>query len=466
METKIYKTKEEVFSKGKEILDKSLKAVLSQSDADEIEKLSMKYGGRRKGLLGQVVEEYFFGIKPGSESAPDFPDAGVELKTTPLKKHVVHGFSSKERLVFSMINYDDVVKETWETSAFLKKNRNLLLLFYLWLEGQDLLDYEFKFMHMLDLLSDISSEDIYQIRKDWEYIAAKVKRGEAHLLSEGDTYYLGACTKAANAMVVRDQPLARIPAKPRAFSFKQQYINYLIKTRLLGEKADTESIFKKRRRIETVEEAVEKIFAPFLGKTDSEISSMLGKKLNRGAKGYKRLIVNNILGTETGKVEELEKANVTLRAVTLESSGVLRESISFPAFDYKELANEVWQDDEAEVMADFHLQLETRKFLFVVFRKLSDGSGIVLERTLFWNFPAKDLPEAERVWWKAVSCVQEGAYGKLPKISDSPVAHVRPHAKDASDTIETPQGGQEIKRCFWLNAKYIQDAITAKESKG
>ncbi|MDP2642684.1 MAG: Sau3AI family type II restriction endonuclease [Candidatus Peregrinibacteria bacterium] len=457
--TKIYQTKEQVLEKAKTILLKSLRGVISKEVAETIENQIGGYGVSRKGFFGELMEKYFFDINPGNVSAPDFTIAGVELKTTPLKKHAKNKFASKERLVFSMINYDSIVGETWELSSFLKKNKTLLLMFYLWIERQSILDYEFKFVHLLNLLEDISSEDVFQIQKDWEYIVAKIKRGEAHLLSEGDTYYLGACTKAANSRVVRDQPLNRTPAKPRAFSFKQQYINYLIQTKLLGEKTNTDSIFKKQRRLETIEDVVREKFSYFIGKTDKEILAKLESNLGKKSKSYKRLIVNRILGVNSSNIEELEKANITLKVITLESTGMLKESMSFPAFDYKDLVTQPWYDDEEEVMSDFHLQLETKKFLFVVFQKQKDSDEIVLRKTMFWNFPMKDIGEAENVWQKTIDCINEGRYDEFPKIKYSAVAHVRPHGKNSKDTIETPQKTQEMKRCFWLNAKYIQRAI-------
>lgn len=453
-----YRTKQQVKEKADTILHKSLREAIPEH-AKLIESKIGEYGLRRKGLLGDLVEKYFFEINPGNISEPDFTVAGVELKTTPLKKSDKKKFSSKERLVFSMINYDTVVSETWEKSSFLKKNKVLLLMFYLWIESQSILDYEFQFAHMLDLLEDISSEDIYQIKKDWEYIVAKIKRGEAHLLSEGDTYYLGACTKAANSSVVRDQPMNRTPAKPRAFSFKQQYINYLIQTKLLGVKSDTDSIFKKQRRLETIEDVVDDRFSPFIGKTDKEILNKLGSDLGKKSKSYKRLVVNRIFGINSNKIEELEKSNVTLRVITLEHTGKLKESVSFPTFDYKDLVTQTWQDDEDETMADFHLQLETKRFLFVIFQKQKGSKDIILRKTIFWNFPMKDISEAEKVWQNAVDCINENRYDELPKIKDSYVAHVRPHGKDSSDTVETPQGTQEMKRCFWLNAKYLQKQL-------
>ena len=454
-----YQTKKQVLEKAKTMLSKSLREIISSEVLATIEGQIEEYNLKRKGFLGDLMEKYFFEINPGNISEPDFTVAGIELKTTPLKKHAVKTFVSKERLVFSMINYDSIVSETWKMSSFLKKNKSLLLLFYLWIENQSILDYKFKFVHLLNLLEDISSEDIFQIQKDWEYIVAKIKRGEAHLLSEGDTYYLGACTKAANSRVVRDQPMNRTPAKPRAFSFKQQYINYLIQTKLLKKKTNTDSIFKKQRRLETIENVTKEKLTPFIGKTDKQIIKTLKTRINKKSKNYKRLLVNKILGINSDSIEELDKANITLKAITLEHTGTLKESISFPAFDYKDLVTQIWDDDDNETMADFHLQLETKKFLFVVFQKQKGGENIVLKKTTFWNFPMRDINEAERIWQKTIDCINEGRYEDLPKISESTVAHVRPHGKNSQDTIITPQGTMEMKKCFWLNAKYIQKIL-------
>ena len=39
-----------------------------------------------KGSLGGIIEEALFGMEASGESAPDFIDAGIELKVTPYKK--------------------------------------------------------------------------------------------------------------------------------------------------------------------------------------------------------------------------------------------------------------------------------------------------------------------------------------------------------------------------------------------
>lgn len=477
---KTYKTKGEVLEQAVSILERSLRDIIPQDKLNEIESTVNSYSNRRKGLLGELVEQFVFGLNVNNRAEADFNIAGIELKTNPLKRHDKKKYVSKERLVFSMINYDEVVHETWETSSFLKKNKLLLLMFYLWLQDQSILDHEFKFIRLFDLLHDVSDFDAVQIRDDWQFIVNKIKRGEAHLLSEADTYYLGACTKAKSSKVVRDQPRSRVPAKPRAFSFKQQYLNYLIQRDLLGNNVTADSIFKKERHVLTVEKMVAAKFRPYLGKTDSEIAHMIGWGIKTKPKNYKRLLTNRILGVRSNRIEELEKANITLKAVVLEPNSKLKESISFPAFDFSEVAYGVWYDEEKEEMSTLLEQLETRKFLFVVFRKQSGKDTIILEKVFFWNFPMTDLPKAQDVWEKTSELIREGKIVKnikkgrsgkeiretfFPGSTYNGVVHVRPHGQNKKDvsTLPVPDiktGANEYtKQCFWLNAEYIQRVI-------
>lgn len=473
-----YETKEDILKRAGFTVDKSIRDFIPAEELPEIEAKVAEL--KNKGYLGNLVEWFVFGKKADSLSQADFQIADIELKTTPIKHSAKHTFVSKERLVFSMIDYQAIKNETWETSSFLKKNKVILLMFYLWMQGQTVLDYKFKFVHLLDLLGDLSNEDILQIQKDWEFIVAKIRRNEAHLLSEGDTYYLGACTKAANSSKVREQAPGHVPAKPRAFSLKQQYINYLIQTKLLNRTVDGSSIFNKSKKAKTIEEVVDEKFSKFIGLTDKEILTKLGVKISNNAKGYKRAIANKILGVESNHIVELEKANITLKAVTLEANGRLKESVSFPAFKHRDLVNEVWYDEKDEVMADLHIQLETRKFLFVVFQKQDNSKEIILKKTMFWNFPMQDIDKARDVWEKTIGLINEGkivkeviidAKGKerrktyFPGISYNGVVHVRPHGQNRDDMADLPVPDQltgmkkYTKQCFWLNAGYIEHAI-------
>ena len=74
----------------------------------------------------------------------------------------------------------------------------------------------------------------------------KVRAGQAHLLTEGDTLYLAACTKGATAASVRQQPFSDIPAKQRAYSLKSSYMTRILNQYIFGNKED-ERIIKDWR---------------------------------------------------------------------------------------------------------------------------------------------------------------------------------------------------------------------------
>ena len=433
-------------------IGKKLRDLVEPEDLVELEKELDGYANRRKGHFGDLVEEYVFNKTMDNLSQADFPLAGVELKTTPLKEHPSKKYVAKERLVFSMIDYMTIVNEEWESSSFLKKNKLLLLMFYLYHSELSKLDYEFKIVRLLDLLHGIDEADLIQIKTDWNDIVSKIKRGEAHLLSEGDTAYLGAATKAANSKVRREQPYSDELAKPRAFSLKQSYLNQIIQDSLSRGKGEHESLFKPSDRPQTIDELIASRCKKYYGKTESAIANELGITFQKKSKNFRRLIVNKMLKIESKKVKEFEKANITLKVIALEKSGRLTESISFPTFKYEEIINTSWEE------SDFYIQLITKKFLFMVFRKI-DGGESIFEKFQFWNFPMKDIDKAQWVWEETVKRIREHKADALPRISESSVAHVRPHARNKEDVYATGYGTFEVKKCFWLNAKYIEAQI-------
>lgn len=64
----------------------------------------------RKGGLGNLLEEVYFGYKANSNQEADFPEAGVELKATPYEVTQKGELRAGERLVLTMINYDGPIE--------------------------------------------------------------------------------------------------------------------------------------------------------------------------------------------------------------------------------------------------------------------------------------------------------------------------------------------------------------------
>jgi DNA mismatch repair protein MutH len=319
--------------------------------------LEHNYSG--KGNFGQILEKFYFGYDPNSKSEADFKEIGMELKTSPLKQLNNNEYRSKERLVLNIINYIDVVNQNFEESDFWKKNANILLVFYLHQAGYDLLDYLIKLVDEWNF----PNTDLEIIKKDWELIKQKIAEGKAHELSEGDTFYLGACTKGSNALSVRRQPFNDVPAKQRAYSLKQGYVNHIIAsiakeaTGIYGKLISSVSVAKKL----TIEEIVISKFKPYYGKTVDQIIEIVGVELNKNAKSFYANLTKAILGIELDKeVEEFEKADIIVKTVRLKENNLPKEDISFPNFKYIEIVNEEWDD------SNFKEILE-HKFLFVFF---------------------------------------------------------------------------------------------------
>lgn len=435
-------------------------------DICDNEILNHNYTG--KGNFGQLLEKFYFGYDPNSKSEADFIEIGMELKTSPLKQLRNNDYRSKERLVLNIINYITVVNQNFEESDFWKKNTNLLLIFYIHQSGMDILD------NLIKLVDEwnFPNTDLEIIKKDWEFIKQKIIDGKAHELSEGDTFYLGACTKGANANSIRKQPFNNIPAKQRAYSLKQGYVNHIIAsianepTEIYGKLISSVDIAKKQ----TIEDVVISKFKPYIGLTVEQIIALTSQEINTTAKNFYANLTKVILGIELDKqIEEFEKAEIIVKTIRLKENNLPKEDVSFSNFKYEELVKEEWEESKFK-------QILEHKFLFVFFQFLNDQ--LSLKRVMFWNMPYTDILEAKKVWKNTKDIVLRGKivkevigttrYTNFPNKKFNSVSHVRPKATNAADTYPLPtkdkltKAKKYTKHCFWLNNSYIRDEIYLK----
>ena len=84
----------------------------------------------RKGGLGNLLEEVYFGYKANSKQEADFPEAGVELKVTPYEITKKGELRAGERLVITMINYDGPIEMDFVKSHAWEKMKLVLLIYY------------------------------------------------------------------------------------------------------------------------------------------------------------------------------------------------------------------------------------------------------------------------------------------------------------------------------------------------
>ncbi|MDD2621044.1 MAG: Sau3AI family type II restriction endonuclease [Syntrophomonadaceae bacterium] len=459
MQERKYKTKEEVLARGKEAIGVSFKYI------DKTNRLTTG-----KGAIGSVMEESWFGYCVNSQSAPDFIEAGVELKVTPYLR-TRKGIRAKERLVCNSIDYmTEYQKSFWESSFWYKCN-TILIMSYEHINNVPKGDFKVDEV----VLFNFPEKDLIIIERDWKIIIDKIKEGRAHEISEGDTLYLGASTKGATAKSVRKQPFSNIEAKKRAYALKQSYMTYILNTHIFGGQ-QSEKIIKNPAELKTkgFEEYLKATINPYLGKTQAELKKIFG--IESKAKNINELILAKMLGVEgkISKTEEFQKANIVTKTISIQRNGSIKENMSFSAFKFKEIAKEKWDNSTLKNY------LEQTRFLFIIFKADNQG-GLVFYDLIFWNMPEVDLNEVGRVWMRTLQKIQDGIifskvnnviHNDLPKKTESTIAHVRPHSARAAykfgneiignlkDANELPDGRWMTTQCFWLNNDYILKQIT------
>jgi len=420
-----------------------------------------------KGGFGQLLEKYYFLYEPNSDSEPDFKEVGLELKSSPMKQLKELQYVSKERLVLNIINYNEVVSQNFNNSSFWKKNNNLLLVFYLYEIDKEKIDYR---IEIVDEWS-FPEIDLEIIKKDWNVISQKIKDGKAHELSEGDTLYLGACTKGSKGGNLREQPSSNVKAKQRAYSLKQGYVNHIIATLVDDKKENYGRLISSLAIAKTtsLEDIVVSKFQKYYGKTIIQIQKELNVNLNSKAKNFNANITKSILGIELkNEIEEFKKADIIVKTIRLKENNLPKEDISFPAFKFEEIIKETWESSTFKTILE-------QKFLFIFFKY--EGKELKLQKVKFWNMPFSDIKEVRKMWLKTKCVIRNGNIveetkydknGKEKRLTNFPnkkfshISHVRPHALNSNDVYPLPKpdnltkANEYTKHCFWLNNTYVQ----------
>lgn len=381
---------------GKRLIGKTFQDICDEDDmrkvavVRETENYEVKHENKkRKGGLGELVEERYFHYQSNNDARPDFDKAGVELKVTPYKINKNGSISAKERLILTMIDYCSVVNESFEESHMWAKARLILLVYYLYRqEIKNRLDYKIDYVQLFSP----PEEDMKIIEHDFNVIKDKICAGKAHELSEGDTLYLGAATKAATSEDRREQPFSDELAKPRAFAFKNSYMTYVLNNYIVPGKKTYESIVEGNIE-ESFEDYVVKKIDEHCGSSELELCYKYEVNIDKKPKDLGAILAYRMLGIKSNKAEEFVKANVVVKTIRVENNNKIKEHMSFPIFRFKELVEEDWEN------STFGNYLRETRFLFVVY-KFDENGELRLRGAQFWNMPYEDLEGNVRKVWK------------------------------------------------------------------
>ena len=464
---------------SKKLEGKTFADVILEKVGGSHEEIMLAYGNKaRKGGLGNLLEEIYYGYKANSKQDADFEEAGVELKVTCYEIKQNGDLRAGERLVLTMISYDSPVERDFYKSHAWKKMSKIMLIYY-W--RNKLLNQNLLYKIGYTKLFTPPEEDLVIIRNDYLFIINKIEAGKAHELSEADTMYLGACTKGSTAekSTVPQYYGNHTPAMKRAFCFKNSYMTYVLNHYVIGIETE-EKIIKDANEIG--EKPFGEILMERLNAYRGIKDCVLAEKysINVTNKGYRALLAYAMLGVKGNRAEEFIKANIEVKTVRLNKYGRNPEHFRLHDFDFKELAAQEWED------SDLYEQLEGTQFLLVVYQETDDG--IVYAGSQLWHMNQKQIEIVHQGWEAVKKKLNEGVtltvetkadgsvivHNDLPKITDNPIFHIRPHQQQAyyrlkdgqeygkgtiSNGNQLPDGQYMPTHAYWLHSKFISDIL-------
>ena len=429
--------------------------------------LNESYNGKNKGGLGGFVEENIFNYSANSDDNPDFIDAGIELKVTPVKRNQDGSISSKERLVLNMINYKQEATKDFKTSSFYHKNKRLLIWIYLYALGVHPSNFEITDYYLLEFENSLQYK---VIERDWTIIHDKIVNGLAHEISESDTEFLAACTKGANSEILVEQYNTSVKAKPRAYSFKSFFMTYIYRNMIHNLSPYSPLVSEDEWMKNPLEEIYKEKLNIYHGLTQAQLCRKLG--VHSKSKQLNFLIAQKMLGISGKKkaTPEMEIAGIIFRTITVDKNGRPTEAMPFKSFEFEELINTPWE--ESSIREDF---VDLKLMLFV-FKEIN---GVIsFDKIVFWNAPNKVVDGTiKEMHEECAELVRKGEafyFDSKGKIKDkfpkenrntNHVCHVRPHARVGLDHYELPVADKitgitsYTKQSFWFNKDFIEKMI-------
>ncbi len=417
-----------------------------------------------KGAIGGAFETQVFGKQLDNLSQPDLQfyidvynnelldhyqtDIDVELKVTAAKKLKNGEYRAKERLVLSMINYMDEFPEDFTNSHVYSKIRLMLIMYYLYEPNIAIENYKL----LTTFFYNMSNHDISILERDYNIIIQKIKDGKAHELSGSDTFYLEACTKAANSSVTRQQPFSDIPAKPRAFALKNSFMNVLLNDNL----SDTVEI-EHNENNDLIH--IENILNSMIGKRYDELKVLYAPNIKK-SKNEKSIVFQNALGVKTNSLNDLslfKKANISFKTFNITDTCHPADGVNFFMVDWNDFDTDTWEDSKL-------FDVLNTKYFYCYFHKNKSDRTLIFAGYKFHGFNDDDVEMAKRDWEKTRNLYLSGIsvddnLGQLTS-QENELFYVRTKGQNKQKSIKTYNNGQEIRgTAWWINSTWLKNNV-------
>ena len=179
-----------------------------------------------KGRTGNIIEN-LLGLKNNNSKKADLEEIKTEIKVLPLQ---LHNLKVKEPTQIKMINYMNLLYETWETTELREKIETIFWVVYgVPRDSTTKKNLSQEKYILLDWFIDVPNVETQKVfKKDFEEIKNYVINGKAEKLSCSMGKYIEPKTKGKNNKDKVDAPNGKggvLKARRRAYYFKKNYTN-------------------------------------------------------------------------------------------------------------------------------------------------------------------------------------------------------------------------------------------------
>lgn len=432
-----------IYELNKLFSEKSLNSIIKSYNKKLPQNNWIILNEKDKGIVGKIIEKCIFKIDNNNSKEADL-NGEWEIKVIGLKENKNGIMVAKERLVFSIINYGEMINEkNLIDSHFFKKCKKMILCFYEYKANEKIKNFRIKMITLFDL-EKFNFFD--EMKKDYQIIYKKVINGNAEKISGADTNVIEAIVKGENSKkALCKQPYSDVKAKRRAFALKNRHVTYIYNW--LQTKID---------KVDVLSCDVDEVISKLNEFKNQSINDLRNKfKITSLSKSSRFTIILAILNVKSlNEITCFMDGNLIIKTICLEQNFKLKEHIPLCQISINEMNDKT---DFYESQFYNHLK---QKIIFVVFKK-SDNDLFLIDSFLF-EFSELEINNAKYVYENTISIFNskkpvETNQGKnkyfFIKASDNKTFHIRPKAINSSDkySIATKYGFYLTKQAFWFN---------------
>ena len=191
------------------------------------------------------------------------------------------------------------------------------------------------------------------------------------------------------------------------------------------------------------------------GKRVRELLGLSGADISEGRKDRVSALSRHLAEQTVGGA--IASSGLTMRTVRVDNHLRPYESVALTSIDFVTVGAESWTTSSVYKAAS--------KLLFIVFKGgRKDWLELELLDVFRWS-PSDDEVQAMRTEWEAATAlIRESRVDLIPSGAATRALHVRPKARDASDTAPLPNGTQWVRSAFWLNASFVKQIVENQQS--